>query len=650
MTALTPAHGAPTGGRAGQTGTVAQASGAISGVVTDADTGVPLPGVVVHLGVQGQGSGGRFSGQLTDARGRFVFDQLGASTAYMLSASRAGYFDARYGQLPGVPPGSRIALADGQWFDKADIAMSKVGAIGGTIVDEAGEPAVGAFVRAFLQLAVGGEPHLAPVLTARTDDRGAYRLAGLVAGRYLIAVPSVQHTVPASATPAQIEGLRPDMMARLQALIDQGAPARRLNNGAIAEGDARLIVGNYVTPPPPAAGRARAYPMTFHPGTTDVASAVPVDLTAGGDRAGVDITLRPLPAVRVSGRVEGGSTPALLLRLLATGMEDLGRGGEAATALTDADGSFTFLNVPSGTYTLDARQSVFEFTARPPGAATASLPATPGRPLLGRQLQSPVVVGPVNTIHSAHLAPAAGPGMRSHYGRLAITVGTDDVSGVVLALQPTSLVRGRIVYEDVRNGPPPRAPMVFAAAASANRHLGLAASDNEGDLGASAFEIHAIVPGSYRLLVGTRPTTVVKSIQINGLDYSVKPIEIEPGQDIDGVTITLTDRVAAVSGIVRDKQGGAVDDAAVILFSTDRSVWPDLALATPWAKSTAPADGAFQFPALSAGEYFVAAIDRARMSHWVDPAFLGRIAPAATRISLAWGEARTVELRVVTVK
>ena len=197
---------------------------------------------------------------------------------------------------------------------------------------------------------------------------------------------------------------------------------------------------------------------------------------------------------------------------------------------------------------------------------------------------------------------AFGP---TYFGRLAITVSGAEITNLVLPLQQAGIIRGRFVHEDVSGTPLARAPMVLAAADSSSSPAGLAASDNEGNIGASAFEIHGIVPGSYRLLVTARPTTVVKSIDVGGRDHTVRPIEVSPAQDIGGVTITLTDNVAAVSGRVRDAQGMPTSNAAVVLFSTDTTLWPGLMLATPWAKSTAPeVDGAFRFPAIAAGEYF----------------------------------------------
>ncbi len=205
-------------------------TGAISGVVTDAATHRPISGVIVHLSMQGQDAVGRVSQQITDARGRFVFDELVASTLYFITASKSGYLDGHFGEIPGQRT-SHITLTDGQWFSSANFEMSKVGAIGGVVTDEFGQPVVGAFVRALVEIKVAGQRQLAVGLTTRTDDHGEYRLAGLLPAHYILMVPSVQNSVPATATPAQVAGVPPDLYAQFAAQVAGEAAMGRSVHG-----------------------------------------------------------------------------------------------------------------------------------------------------------------------------------------------------------------------------------------------------------------------------------------------------------------------------------------------------------------------------------------------------------------------------------
>ena len=103
--------------------------------------------------------------------------------------------------------------------------------------------------------------------------------------------------------------------------------------------------------------------------------------------------LRPVPSFRVTGQLDGASDAVsrMSLRLMSAGTEALGRGIEQATALVGADSSFTFLNVPAGSYvrsrtvsrpnTLLSNGAVFQIVA--PGAGRGSMTTTSvfsGRP------------------------------------------------------------------------------------------------------------------------------------------------------------------------------------------------------------------------------------------------------------------------------
>src|SRR5262249_15242028 len=134
--------------------------------------------------------------QLTDALGRFVFLELPGLKGYTLTATRLGFVDASYGQTTSSGPVGAIDLKDGQWFSRANMSMFKPGAIGGRVLDERGDPVVGIYVGVLGQQLVSGTMRLLAGPGAKTDDRGEYRIAGLMPGRYLVAVPSVQYTVP----------------------------------------------------------------------------------------------------------------------------------------------------------------------------------------------------------------------------------------------------------------------------------------------------------------------------------------------------------------------------------------------------------------------------------------------------------------------
>src|SRR5262249_55474927 len=121
-------------------------------------------------------------------------------------------------------------------------------------------------------------------------------------------------------------------------------------------------------------------PPTFHPDVTSVAAATSVAVTAGQERTGIDLRITPVAAGGVSGVVEGPEAAALAgvtLRLMLAGAEDLGDGGEVATALVGADNRFTFVNVPAGSYVIDSRMSYGEYQGGTAITGLRGLPRTP---------------------------------------------------------------------------------------------------------------------------------------------------------------------------------------------------------------------------------------------------------------------------------
>jgi len=126
-------------------------TGAITGVVRSA-TGQPIAGAAVLLS-----PAAGHSRQMTDERGRFAFVSLPAGP-YRILVNAFGYVDGQYGQTSAFTPMGAIALAQGQWFDRADITLWRTGGISGRVVDEYGEPVVGTHVRVLAQHHVAGTP------------------------------------------------------------------------------------------------------------------------------------------------------------------------------------------------------------------------------------------------------------------------------------------------------------------------------------------------------------------------------------------------------------------------------------------------------------------------------------------------------------
>jgi hypothetical protein len=156
----------------------------IRGRIVAADNGAPLRNVRVSL-TMGADSADQ-EPLLTDSEGRFQFANLGPG-GYIVSASKAGYLATRFGSRTPFDRPVTVLLIQAAIADNIDLRLFKAGAISGRIVDDIGDPAVGATVVAVRVTLVDGRPRMTNVKTTQTDDLGEYRLGGLPAGRFLIA-------------------------------------------------------------------------------------------------------------------------------------------------------------------------------------------------------------------------------------------------------------------------------------------------------------------------------------------------------------------------------------------------------------------------------------------------------------------------------
>jgi hypothetical protein len=619
-------------------------TGVISGVVLDGTTNAPLAGVVVYLGPPNRQQVGQPLRELTDAQGRFVFTDLGPQPdGYFINASKFGYIDGHYGKGAGGALGSRIFIAEGEWFGNARIVMSRPCAISGTVTDERGDAVVGAYVRVLLEVLVSGRPHLATGPVTRTDDRGIYRLANLAPGNYLVSVPAVGAAIPTAGPQAPIAPLPP------------GATPPAPDLAMDLDGMTRLVIGRYPMPARTADGRLQVYAATFYPAASFIPDAQAVEVKNGEDRQGIDVHLQAASTARIAGVVNGPAEAmnGLTLRLMAAGAEELGTGGETATALVAADGSFTFPAVPDGSYTIQARRMVSEFrfehnlVGAPP---TLSLPSAPGMQP-GRSGSSFVPSGPENLY--VHYEAPQGSG--AYWGRTHVDVAGRDVAGVAVTMQRAVTISGRAVTDT--------SPSVSAtpAPASVRSAIGLIATaePSGGDISLgvprstpdradpTAFAIEGLMPGQYFLRFNAGPGTL-KSIVWDGHDMTYTPFDASLGQDFTHVVVTFTDQRVVLAGTVRDAQGQAVKDAVVIAFPVERDQWTAYGL-NPLRMRPNPVgtNGAFHYQSLPAGDYFVVGVDPAQSDAWKDPRFLEAAAAVATKVTLVWGETTTVDVKMI---
>src|SRR6185295_7484953 len=131
---------------------------------------------------------------------------------------------------------------------------------------------------------------------------------------------------------------------------------------------------------------------------------------------------------------------------------------------------------------------------------------------------------------------------------------------------------------------------------------------------------------------------------VSGQDVADGTIDIHPAEEISGVIVTLTDQETEISGTLLDSARRPTAQFAILFFSVDRARW---APRSRRVQRVQPAvDGTFRVKGLPPGEYFVVADPSVDASAPIDAAYLEQLAGVASRLTLARGEKRRVDLAV----
>jgi len=293
----------------------------VSGRVTSAMTGEPLPRATVSL--MGGGPGTSMRSARTDADGQFTIERVQPGV-YRLVAEKVGYLQQVYGARSPGGAGAQLTLSTSQTVTGIDLRLTPQGVISGTVYDDEGEPLPRAMVGAFPpgggSATLGGRRLRRTAVTTTTNDMGEFRLFGLSPGKYII-VASSQGRIGARG------GMGPPGMA-----------------GGMRAGDP--------------AEQEDLMP-TYYPSTTDADSAAAVEVAAGQEVAGISIMLRKGSMYRVQGKVVGVASQDLAsirLMLVRRGAAAGPLLGGNAGAVLRTDGSFEFARVWPGAYFVTAER------------------------------------------------------------------------------------------------------------------------------------------------------------------------------------------------------------------------------------------------------------------------------------------------------
>ena len=340
---------------------------------------------------------------------------------------------------------------------------------------------------------------------------------------------------------------------------------------------------------------------TYYPGTPDEAAAQRVRARAGTEAPGVEIRMATGRLFRISGIVtdsQGRTGPRINGQLV----KRTGASSSSFGFSTDEQGRFQMRNIPPGNYRLVAR-------GRPAGNAEV---------------------------------PVSDPG---EVGSLPLTVNSD-LEGLVVMTSPGATITGQIVFE---HGP----PQLPAGQQSFQMRVNGMMADPEGGMGMNTPQGAIVTPDltftmkglhGELLLRSAGPGMILKAVTAGGRDVTDTPYEFKNGEQ---VTLVMSTRPATLEGTVSDVSGKPVTDAAILVFSDDKSVWRSNATRT--RRGNVDAAGKYRVLGLLPGRYYVVAMPRERLNvspFAQDAAFFEALVKDATTFVVGEDEQRQVDLKV----
>jgi Carboxypeptidase regulatory-like domain len=607
-----------------------QQTGSIDGSVFKLGTTEAIPRAKVTLSAAGSNNSKSVT---ADDGGKFVFREL-TPGQYRLSATRDGYVTAEYGQRGPGSSGVPIQIAPQQQMKDARIGMTPTGAISGRILNRYGEPVGNANVQALRYTYQEGRRSLTTVQSIRTNDLGEYRLFWMTPGQYVI-----------SAQPQESLSVDPGGTVFVQALRGAGGPAlagalagaqlgvggvTRITVSGAGGGPAPDFPGGLVPPPPPpppppganTADDSNLYLPVYYPGTTDVTAAAPVDLRAGGNVGGINLSVVEARPVRIRGQVLSSGRPAAGAQVSIYQRNTIGGNLTIRNVPVNDMGNFEFRNIAPGGYELVATMN-----ASGPGALIAGTP-----------------LGNAAGFSIANVAPGRGgrvPGAPMMAARAQVDVLNTDVENVSLLLENGFTVNGRVSIEG-------QASDTLAGARIQLQTdplippLAVPAVVTEAD---GSFSFTGLAPGTYRLTVAGLPRTYVKSAVLAGVDVLNGGARLD-GEPRGALNIVLGTNAGSLDATALDARKMPVPAVTVVLVPNDaQRKRYDI-----YRQATSDASGRIHLDNVVPGDYKIFAWEVVESNAWTDSDYLRNFENNGVAVHVAEGGRATVEAQVIPFK
>ncbi|HZI17099.1 MAG TPA: carboxypeptidase-like regulatory domain-containing protein [Pyrinomonadaceae bacterium] len=563
---------------------------------------------------------------ITDARGEFRAEGVRAGR-YYVTVDAAGIVspisltpveDLQGGAAPDLAAAAGFfdeIVVDGKGERELTVRARRGAALTGRVAYWDGEPAPNVTVHVmrraggrFAKFVLGMSR--SSMYSLRTDDRGVYRVAGLPPGEYVVAVSeAADHT------------------------------GRNPRESFMDDGLAEMLFG-------------QQFLMTFHTSAVSLREATVIRLSAGEERADVDITVGARDVYSVAGVVRSRrdgrpvARARIVIRRHGEGNLELegaeaasGPGGDSRFATTtDAEGGWRFKELPEGTYTISAAPPEdYSITGVNMNTSINTNFSTSTNINLNR-----------NSARGGNFGEPPPPRKRLSPVRRELRV-TGDVAEYLIELGEGASVSGTVTVE---GGEPPSYQTVWATPEGMGEgafvlHSGEIDQTTVRD---GAFTLDGLAPGRYFIRIDAfNPlgNLYLKSITWNGRDLTREPLEVTEGARLRGVRVVYAAGPGRVTARLVGPRAGAPNGLNVYFVAPDeaRDGWTPLR--APAFCSTGSGDSCEV--ALAPGDYLIVALP-GPAGRRASQAEVRARAAAAPRIFVRSGETRQVEVAAPATK
>lgn len=561
-------------------------SGRISGTVVTGDSSpVPLRRAIVTL----TGEQNIRLVAVTDDAGGFVFTGLPANR-YAIAAAKGGFVPMAYGSKRAGGAGTPVVLSDNERAAVV-IALPRGSVITGTVRDDFGRPVpdVTVSVQKYAFSVLAGERILQAV---RFGSAGQ-----MVPGYWPDAFPGTAVTDDRGVY--RIYGLPSgEYIVSASARPAMGSPMAVTDVYQISDADVRrarqLLQGAGSTPatasaPQPAGSSRVDYAPVYHPAAIARQDASTIALETAEEKSGIDVVLRPVPTASVYGVVTSlDGTPQAGAQVSVMEPESSSSRVYKATR-SGNDGEFVITGVPPGRY------QVWSNTY--PGRLSGLTEVV----VAGRDVDASFMLGPGGTVSGRLVfAGTTKPPAISAVPLLLAQVPRTSFGGYVVEMSPD----GTFVFSNVP-------------------------------------------AGMYRLRINGRPPAgwALRSVMFGDVDVSDVLFEVKSQEHVEGVTITMTDRSAEISGTLQTASAEPAPDYTLVVFSADARFWVAGTRRTQHVRPDM--QGRYVARDLPAGDYLIAAVTDLEDGQWNDRTFLAELAANnPLKITVAEGDRKVQDIRI----